>query len=69
MSLVRCPVCGKPFEPGQTPAMPFCSPRCRQIDLKRWLAEQYQVPGESRPGAGGREGPVEAPEPRSRGDS
>ncbi len=26
--------------------MPFCSPRCQQIDLGRWLGERYSVPVE-----------------------
>lgn len=42
--MVRCPVCGKPFEPDQSPAMPFCSERCRMIDLGRWLDEANRVP-------------------------
>jgi hypothetical protein len=28
----------------KTAVMPFCSPRCRQVDLHRWLGEQYAVP-------------------------
>jgi endogenous inhibitor of DNA gyrase (YacG/DUF329 family) len=35
--------------PGQTtewPEYPFCSPRCRTIDLGRWLGERYRVPAE-----------------------
>ncbi|HOM18525.1 MAG TPA: DNA gyrase inhibitor YacG [Thermoguttaceae bacterium] len=40
-----CPVCGRPVDPATTPAMPFCSDRCRQIDLARWLGERYRVPG------------------------
>lgn len=24
--------------------MPFCSPRCREIDLRRWLDERYGLP-------------------------
>lgn len=47
MARVRCPVCGKSFEPDQTQAMPFCSLRCRQIDLGRWLDEKYGLPYES----------------------
>ena len=31
--------------------MPFCGPRCRQIDLKRWLGEEYHLPVPSRPQA------------------
>ena len=49
MTTVRCPVCGKSFRPDQTPAMPFCSQRCRQIDLKRWLGEEYGMPVEPEP--------------------
>jgi endogenous inhibitor of DNA gyrase (YacG/DUF329 family) len=47
MAPVRCPICDKLFEPDQTEAMPFCSPRCRQIDLGRWLDEKYGLPYES----------------------
>jgi hypothetical protein len=24
---------------------PFCSPRCADVDLGRWLGEQYRIPG------------------------
>jgi endogenous inhibitor of DNA gyrase (YacG/DUF329 family) len=41
----RCPICNKPVDPG-SPSMPFCSPRCRQIDLGRWLGEEYGLPVE-----------------------
>jgi uncharacterized protein len=44
MSLLRCPICEKQFDPATSPAMPFCSERCRQIDLGRWLREVYSVP-------------------------
>ena len=39
-----CPVCGKPVTPENT-SRPFCTPRCRQVDLGRWLAGDYAVPG------------------------
>ncbi len=42
-----CPVCGKPFEPLQSAVMPFCSVRCKQVDLGRWLGEAYGLPWES----------------------
>jgi endogenous inhibitor of DNA gyrase (YacG/DUF329 family) len=29
------------------PAFPFCSPRCRTIDLGRWLSEGYRIPSEA----------------------
>jgi len=42
----RCPVCGKP---AQERTRPFCSERCRQIDLDRWRSEAYRVPTEEAP--------------------
>jgi endogenous inhibitor of DNA gyrase (YacG/DUF329 family) len=41
---MRCPICHKEFEPLATAAMPFCSERCRTIDLGRWLGEAYSLP-------------------------
>jgi endogenous inhibitor of DNA gyrase (YacG/DUF329 family) len=46
---VICPICEKPFDPAGSPAMPFCSERCRQIDLGRWLREVYSVPVQREP--------------------
>jgi endogenous inhibitor of DNA gyrase (YacG/DUF329 family) len=43
-SPVTCPICRKRFDPLTSRAMPFCSPRCRLIDLGRWLGEDYGVP-------------------------
>jgi len=38
---LRCPICD---QPRQTDAFaPFCSQRCRQIDLGRWLDGRYVV--------------------------
>lgn len=39
-----CAVCGKPVEAGSR-FRPFCSARCRQVDLGRWLAGDYAIPG------------------------
>ena len=40
-----CPRCGKPAEPrGANRAHPFCSDRCRLIDLGEWLGEEYRIP-------------------------
>jgi endogenous inhibitor of DNA gyrase (YacG/DUF329 family) len=44
MSDLRCPVCDQPVDPKTAPAMPFCSLRCKQIDLGRWLGERYSMP-------------------------
>lgn len=49
MSTVRCPICGKQFDPQASQALPFCSDRCRQIDLGRWLKEGYSVPVTRKP--------------------
>jgi endogenous inhibitor of DNA gyrase (YacG/DUF329 family) len=55
---MRCPICKKIVEPTPdgTPATayPFCSDRCKLLDLGRWLDGQYQielpdVPGEPIP--------------------
>jgi uncharacterized protein len=40
--LKPCPICGKPASQA---AEPFCSPRCRDVDLNRWLSGSYVVPG------------------------
>jgi hypothetical protein len=42
--LMRCPTCEKEFDPSQSSAKPFCSERCRTIDLGRWLDESYSLP-------------------------
>jgi endogenous inhibitor of DNA gyrase (YacG/DUF329 family) len=42
----RCPICGKPATARH---QPFCSARCADIDLGRWLKESYRVAGEERP--------------------
>lgn len=37
-----CPTCGKPVDPA---FRPFCSKRCADVDLQRWLSDRYVVPG------------------------
>ena len=51
MSKVRCPICDTPM-PGNWqdyPDYPFCSRRCRMVDLGRWLGEEYRVAGKDAP--------------------
>ena len=48
-TMIRCPICDRQFDPAASKAMPFCSERCRQIDLGRWLREVYSVPVERNP--------------------
>jgi uncharacterized protein len=42
MAEPRCPICGKPR---LEPFHPFCSKRCADVDLNRWLSDVYAVPG------------------------
>ncbi len=43
--VVACPQCGKSVEWGpQSPFRPFCSERCKLIDLGAWATESYRVP-------------------------
>lgn len=45
-TLVRCPICRRSFKRSESTAMPFCSDRCRLIDLGRWMGERYAVVAE-----------------------
>ncbi len=49
MSRMSCPICGAMFEREQSRALPFCGPRCKQIDLGRWLNEEQRVPYDAPP--------------------
>ena len=40
---MSCPICAKPSHPDYRP---FCSRRCANVDLGRWLDERYRVPAE-----------------------
>lgn len=43
--VLLCPVCKKPAAPRkENRAFPFCSDRCRAVDLGKWLGEEYRVP-------------------------
>ncbi|MBV9038942.1 MAG: DNA gyrase inhibitor YacG [Acidobacteriaceae bacterium] len=39
---VKCPICGKEV-PFNDPNMPFCSDRCRLLDLGNWASEKYVI--------------------------
>lgn len=47
---VTCPTCGRALEWATAPFRPFCSERCRLIDLGAWLTEKHAIPGESAAG-------------------
>ncbi|MBL8688239.1 MAG: DNA gyrase inhibitor YacG [Rhodospirillaceae bacterium] len=46
----KCPICGKPPE---TAYKPFCSQRCTDVDLHRWLGEGYRIPTNETPDSDG----------------
>jgi len=47
---VKCPTCGRSIEwSQQNPYRPFCSERCKLIDLGAWLTEQRSIPGDAIP--------------------
>jgi len=40
-----CPICGSESKPrAKNPSFPFCNPRCKTIDLGKWMNEEYRVP-------------------------
>lgn len=41
-----CPICGRPRQPDWRP---FCSRRCADVDLGRWMVGSYAIPTEDRP--------------------
>ena len=47
MVRLSCPACQRRFDSKTSEVLPFCSERCQQIDLGRWLDEQYGLPWES----------------------
>ncbi|MCX7864793.1 MAG: DNA gyrase inhibitor YacG [Novosphingobium sp.] len=42
----QCPICGKPATCAHHP---FCSNRCRDRDLLKWLEDGYAIPGDPEP--------------------
>ncbi|HEY0768309.1 MAG TPA: DNA gyrase inhibitor YacG [Steroidobacteraceae bacterium] len=52
---VKCPTCQREVDWQSAPFRPFCSERCRLIDLGAWLSEQHAIPGEQ---AGAPEAPA-----------
>lgn len=52
MLSISCPICQKRGEVmtiDEWPQFPFCSPRCKLIDLGRWLGEDYCLPDADEP--------------------
>lgn len=45
---LRCPTCRDEVLPrADNPAFPFCSARCKEIDLGKWLGEEFRFPDAS----------------------
>ena len=42
MTKAKCPICSKPSD---EKLAPFCSKRCADVDLSRWLKGGYAIPG------------------------
>ena len=40
---MKCPTCNKEVEYAGNPYRPFCSERCKLIDLDNWLSERYRI--------------------------
>jgi endogenous inhibitor of DNA gyrase (YacG/DUF329 family) len=47
---MNCPICKKELAL-EDPHVPFCSERCRLIDLGNWASEKYVISSPLRPGA------------------
>ncbi|MFO0950831.1 MAG: DNA gyrase inhibitor YacG [Isosphaeraceae bacterium] len=50
----RCPTCGKAYEIqtlAELPSFPFCSDRCRLVDLGRWIDGAHVIPDPPAPGS------------------
>jgi len=43
---IICPICKKATTWEENPSKPFCSERCKLIDLGKWVSEDYRIEGE-----------------------
>lgn len=44
--IIKCPTCKKEFNYFESKFRPFCTKRCKMIDLGHWLAEDYGIASE-----------------------
>lgn len=43
--MVKCPICDAEVAPRSVnPSFPFCTTRCKTIDLGKWVNEEYRIP-------------------------
>ena len=45
---IKCPTCGKEARWKGNSFRPFCSERCRLIDLGKWASDEYRIEGEKK---------------------
>jgi hypothetical protein len=45
---ITCPICKKEAKWDNNPFKPFCSERCRLIDLGKWASDEYRIAGEKK---------------------
>lgn len=46
---MKCPTCRQDLADPRSPLRPFCSRRCKLVDLGRWLDGEYAIAGEEVP--------------------
>ncbi|PYS35418.1 MAG: DNA gyrase inhibitor YacG, partial [Acidobacteria bacterium] len=46
---MKCPTCNKEVEYAGNPYRPFCSERCKLIDLGKWAGGEHRIPTNERP--------------------
>jgi endogenous inhibitor of DNA gyrase (YacG/DUF329 family) len=49
---MKCPTCDKEATWQDNPHRPFCSERCKLVDLGKWVNDEYRVPGREIPSEG-----------------
>ena len=47
--VITCPTCKRETTWEENPFRPFCSERCRLLDLGKWASEEYRIEGEEKP--------------------
>ena len=60
----KCPTCNRQVDWQDNPFRPFCSERCKLLDLGKWVSEEYRVPGKPVPDENYGEDDEEQPELR-----
>jgi endogenous inhibitor of DNA gyrase (YacG/DUF329 family) len=59
----KCPICGRPSEAAYRP---FCSRRCADVDLARWLSGAYAIPDDAESEDGGEQSAGQVADPAGR---